>query len=319
MPDPNYMQSFQSGFGQNTWRNQQGGWQGAGQVGAGPGFQQQLLAAQQGMQQRQGGGLPRGGLDAQLESINQYYDQVRNATITLPSYGMSGGMKQRDFNIGFDPKTFMAQQLGGVGEEIGVSDQQSQRGGYGSDLNSLARKLAESYGLDIPRGQLVDEEGNLLITPDQIQASSGGAETVGSAAAKLNYLSAALTKRQNIEQQQKGIAAIQTGLGQVQSRGRGSLAAMQSGLYQDLADMYSNQEYEAADYSYFIERERMDLARELDRKARDLSKKRSRGQFWGGVAMTIGGIYGGRWDVAAQGAGMAASSWADTGYEDRWF
>jgi hypothetical protein len=310
--------AYSDDFLQNTWRSGQGNWQGAGQYGAGPQFQQQLLGMQQQQAQTQRGGLPPGGLDAQLESINAYYDQVRNAQIQLPKqmrlWGGGGGA--RTFNIGFDPQGFQAAQLGGVGEEMAVEKRSAR---YSNDLNSLARSLAQNYGLDIGRGDIVDERGNLLLTPDQVQASSGGSETIGSAAAKLNYLSAAISKEMNLKQQQKGIAALQTGLGQVQKRGRGSLAAMQSGLYQDLADMYSNMEFEAADYSYFIEKERMDLARELDRRARDISKKRARSQFWGGVAMGLGGILGGNWGVAAQGIGMAGSAYADTGYDDRWF
>jgi hypothetical protein len=314
-------------MGVYDWQRQQMQQQQQGRGGAGiqaiqggQGFQQQQLQQlQQQQQQTRQGGLPAGGLESQMESINAYYDKVRNASITVPSFSnvvWGGGVKGKKINIGFDPQAYEAGLLGGQGQETGVS---GNRQGYGNDLNSLARKLAEAYGLDIARGQIVDEKGNLLITPDQIQAQSGGGETLGSAAAKLNYLSAAITKEQNLQQQQKGIAALQTGLGQVQKRGRGSLAAMQSGLYQDLADMYSNQEFEAADYSFFIEKERMDLAMELDRRARDVMKKRARGQLWGGVFMFAAGAMAGNWSVAAQGGAMAAGAWGDTGYEDRWF
>ncbi len=287
--------------------------------GTAPATQQQTQLDQLQGQQREtmGAGLPRGGLDSQLDSINQYYDQVRNATIELPSMSSLGSAgKTKTYSIGFDPQAYQAQQLGGIGQEEEVG---AKTGGYSTDLNDLARRLATSYGLDIGRGEIVDQSGNLLITPDQIQAASGGSETVGSAAAKLNYLEAAITKEQNLQQQQKGIAAIQTSLGQVQKRGRGSLAAMQTGLYQDLADLYSNQQFEAADFSYFIERERMDLARELSRKARETTKGKARGHFWGGAALTVAGLYTGNWQVTAQGAGMVAGSYEETGYDDRWF
>lgn len=308
--------------GSNTARQALGfdqGYQQGDPGGIDPVNQQQMQLQQMQSQQRQtmGAGLPRGGLDSQLDSINQYYDQVRNATIELPSSSsLSGKNPTKTYNIGFDPQAYQANQLGGVGQETAVGDRQ---GGYSTDLNSLARRLATSYGLDIGRGDIVDASGNLLITPDQIQAASGGAETVGSAAAKLNYMSAAITKEQNLQQQQKGIAAIQTSLGQVQKRGRGSLAAMQTGLYQDLADLYSNQEYKAADYSYFIERERMDLARELDKRARDTSKGKARSQFWGGLVVGAAGLFTGNYAVAAQGASMSAQSYEGTGYNDRWF
>lgn len=304
-----FMQAYQRGS-----NSVQKSWGGGGQQ---QGFQQQMQGWQQQRQRMRGSEnkLQPGGLDAQLGSINSYYDMVRNAKTSVPSFSM-GGVQPKEMNIGFDPQAYQASQLGGRGQERGVGERSQ---GYSSDLNSLARRLAESYGLDIGRGQLVDESGNLMITPDQIQASSGGAETLGSAAAKLNYLSAAVTKEMNNQQQQKGIAAIQAGMGQIQKRGRGSLAAMQSGMYQDLADLYSNQEFEAADYSYFIQKEQMDLASELDRRARDVAKKRSRGQFWGGAAMTIGGLWTGNYGVAAQGFGMASTAYGDTGYDEKWF
>jgi hypothetical protein len=178
----------------------------------------------------------------------------------------------------------------------------------------MARNLAQNYGLAIGRGRLVDDQGNLLMTPEQLANASGGADTLGTAAAKMNFISQAIAKKQNEMQQQKGIAAIQTGLGQVQSRGRGSLAAMQSGFYQDLADLYSNQQYEAADFSYWIQKEQLDMQSELQRRAEKLAKKQARGQFIGGLALGTAGLFTGNFALAAGGYGQAAGSAGGTGW-----
>lgn len=244
----------------------------------------------------QTGGLPPTGLQQQLQSLNDYYSNVQQAQAP------GGG-------VGFDVQQQQFQQGGGAAMP---NVQQLQPGA--SNLESIARDLAERYGLPVGRGRLVDERGNLLVTPDQLAAASGGSETLGTAAAKLNYISQAVTREQNVQQQQKGIGAIQAGLGQVQKRGRGSLAVMMSGMYQDLADLYSNQEYEAADFSYFIQKEQMDIASELQRRQEKLAKKQARGGFLGGVIMSIAGIATGNIPMLGAGVGQATGSAGGTGW-----
>jgi hypothetical protein len=216
------------------------------------------------------------------------------------------------------PPTGVQQQVGTINAgqpppgQVPPGVAQPQPGGVGTtSLGNLAQQLAQSYGLPIGKGGLVDEQGNFLMTPDQLAAASGGQETMGSAAAKMNYISQAITQEQNRRQQQKGIAAIQTGLGLVQERGRGSLAAMQSGFYQDLADLYSNQEYEAADYSYFIQKEQLDIQQSIARDLRKAAEKKSK---FGGIGGAIGAIAGGLTgipglSVAGAGLGEAISGW----------
>lgn len=171
-----------------------------------------------------------------------------------------------------------------------------------TSLANLARTLATSYGLPVGRQDIVDEQGNLLVTPDQIVAQSGGKETLGGAAAKLNYISAAIARQQNEGQTKKAEAALSAGAGLVRSRGRGSAAAMQSGFYQGLAQLYDNQQYEAADYSYFIMKEQMDFAREQQRLAQKAAKKRGIGGMIGSIA---GGLIG---TFLAPGLGTAAGA-----------
>lgn len=238
-------------------------------------------------QGQQGQGLPPTGIQQQLNSLNQSYAQVR---------GLQG--------IGFDVRQQQFSQAQGM---QGQGALQNQRTGGSTSLDQLARSLAQNYGLAIGRGQMVDEQGNMLMTPDQIANASGGAETLGSAAVKMQYISQAIAKQQNEQAQQRGIAAIQTGLGQVQSRGRGSLAAMQSGMYQDLADLYSNQQYEAADFSYWVQKEQLDIQANLQRRAEKLAKKQARFGFVAGIAMMAAGNWAG-------GASMAAGSAAQTGW-----
>lgn len=238
----------------------------------------------------QGGGLPPTGLMQQEEQIQQFYEGVQQ------SYA------------GFDPRGEQYKQLGN-------QEWQPQEMAKGStSLDQMARSFAQQYRLPIGRGRLVDEYGNFLVTPEEMAASSGGAVTTGEAAAKMNYISQAITRKQNADQQQMGRAAIETGMGLVQSRGRGSLAAMQSGFYQDLADLYSNEEYEAADFSYFIQQEQLNVAADLQRRQEKLFKEQSRQQFIIGAIQTILGAATGNVGTAVAGAGTAAASAEGTGW-----
>ena len=129
--------------------------------------------------------------------------------------------------------------------------------------------------------------------------------TMGMASAKMNYISQAITSERDQQQQRLGRAALGTGLGLVQSRGRGSAAAMQSGFYQDLAESYSQEgaSYEALDFSFFIEEEKFQIAQEIERKRAKSAKKGGIGGAIGSLAGgALGAIFGG-----APGAGIGAS------------
>lgn len=236
-------------------------------------------------------GLPPTGLDQQLATLNQTYAAV-DAT---PKVG---------FNV------LEAQMAGGVAQDLPGGGGPEQLGG--TNIQQLAQKLAQNYGLAIGRGNIVDAQGNFLVTPDQLASSSG--DTLGEASAKMNYISQAISRQQNEQQQEKGIAAIQTGLGQVQERGRGSLASLQTGLYQDLADLYSNQEYQAADFSYFIQKEQMDIAQNLMRRQEKLAKKGARANFLGGIGVGIAGMISLNPAMAVGGFGSAAGAASGTGW-----
>jgi len=233
-------------------------------------------------------------MQQQLQSLNSLYDQVKN---------IQGG-------LGFDVRQQQFQQAGNA-------ELTPQTGGMGStSLDALARNLAQNYGMPIGRGRIVDENGNLLMTPQQIADASGGQVTLGEAATQLQMISQAIANKRNEQQQQKGIAALQTGLGQVQSRGRGSLAALQMGLYEGLADMYSNQEYEAADYSYFVQKEQLDIQQELMRKQEEMQKKQSRMGFFGGLLTAGLGFATGNVGMGVGGLGQTFGSAAGTGWFD---
>lgn len=212
-------------------------------------------------------GLPPTGIDQQLATVN--------AQTTL------------------QPQVAQAQAAPAAG---GAAPATTTPTGGATSIQALAQNLAQQLGLPIGRGKLVDDQGNFLMTPDQV-ALAGGArpgygglgQAMSTTAAKMGFISSAIANEQNRQQQRKGIAAISTGLGQVQKRGRGSLASMQSGLYQDLADLYSNQEYEAADFSYFIQQGMMNEAATRAHRARKSARKIARYQLIGSI---VGGVAG---------------------------
>lgn len=180
--------------------------------------------------------------------------------------------------------------------------------GYGStSLTQLARKLATSYGLQLGRQDLVDAQGNFMQTPDQLAAASGGRESKGSVAAKFNLIGDALQRQQQQAMLQRSEHALQAGLGLVKSRGRGSLAAMQSGYYQNLASLYQQQQYQAADFSYFIQAEQFERQQDLLRRQEKLQKKRGIGGMIGGIAGTIFGGPGG--GAIGSSVGEQVGSW----------
>ena len=251
---------------------------------------QQAPTTQQSQQQ----GLPPTGLQQQMNALHESYAQFQGVA-----------------DVGFDPRQWMFEQQ----QQSGNNMLEGQSGGAGStSLDAMAKSMAQRYGLNIGRGRLVDESGNFLYTPDQLAQASGGAMTTGEASAKMMYISQAVTKKQNEQQQQKGIAALETGLGQVQSRGRGSLAAMQSGYYQDLGDMYANQEYQSADFSFYIQQEQNAIANELMRRSEELATNQARSGFVVGVGLAIVGALTGNVALVVGGAAQAGASGAQTGW-----
>lgn len=181
-------------------------------------------------------GLPPTGLQQQSTSLNQQYQQGRMA--------------------------LQSQTLGPAGGQAG------QKGQFGqTSLSQMAQQLAQSYGLDVSRGSMVDAQGNFQFTPDQL---ANDKLSQGDVAARMNYIAQAINDRKIEQQQGKATAALQTGLGQVQSRGRGSLAAMQSGFYQSMAQVYTDPNLlpEQADFSYWIQKDKMDKAASI-RKSED--------------------------------------------------
>lgn len=238
-------------------------------------------------------GLPPTGLQQQIASLQQFYSAAQGQGVNAygaPQQALPGG----GVAPGAQPNTTLPGQ---------------------TNIQQLARSLATTYGLQFGRGELVDPSGNFMVTPEQLAAASGGSMTQGQAAAKMNYIAQAITNEQNKQQQAKGIAALSQGLGQVQSRARGSLAALTSGFYQDIADMYSNQEYQAADFSFYIEEERLRIQQEIQRKAEKRAKRGGIGGAIGSIAGGIGGfLLGGPAGavVGSQlggGVGQAAGSW----------
>lgn len=259
--------------------------------------------------QQQQQGLPPTGLQQQLSSMNSLYGNVQGAQMG----GQPGGRSRiggKFNNVGYNVREWQfsqAQQQGST--ELGQNNKVS-----GGSLDSMARNMAQRFGMSIGRGRLVDEAGNFLYTPKQLSEASGGQMTMGEAAANMNYISQALTKQQNEKQQALGIAAIQTGLGQVQQRGRGSLASMQTGQYEAMADMYANKEYEAADFSYWIQKEQQDIATQLQKNEASARKKQAQAGFWTGAAIAVVGFASGSLTTGVAGLTQAGASAETAGY-----
>jgi len=153
-------------------------------------------------------------------------------------------------------------------------------------IRDMAEQLARNYGINFAEGTLVDPQGNFRQNPEQLAALQGGAGAQGmdmaSIAESMNYVADAINQRQLEQQQNKAGAALQTGLGLVQERGRGSLAAMQSNFFQSMAAVYTDPNLlpDQADFSYWIARDREEEA-DLNRERED---KVTGGNTTGGAA-----------------------------------
>lgn len=235
-------------------------------------------------------GLPPTGLQQQLATINANHAQAA-------AQGIHSNPQAAN-------QALPASVTGGP--------QPTQRGS--TSLGQLAETLARSYGLSLPRGDIVDSNGNFLVTPDQIAAASGGKESMGTAAAKMNYIADAIQRQQQQAELQKSEAALATGAGLVGKRGRGSLAMLQEGTYQGIAALYQSQQHKAADFSYFIEKEKLDLQQQILARQEKLAKKQARGQFITGLGMVATGILTGNAALAVGGGAQAGGSAGSTGW-----
>lgn len=173
----------------------------------------------------------------------------------------------------------------------------------GTNLNDLASYLARQYGIALGRQPMVDERGNFLRHP-----------TNADEAVKFQFISQAIADEQNRRAQQKSVSALQAGIGQTQSRARGSLATMMSGKYEALSDLYSKEQHRAADFSYFVQKEQLDKMDEITKRMEKAAQGQSKGQMWGSLVGTIVGLFvpgvgplvGGSLGGAIGGAGSSA-------------
>lgn len=179
--------------------------------------------------------LPPTGIQQQVASVNQPPQQsgsIANRAV--------GNLQQQQ------------QQQQGTGQP----QQALQVGGFGStNLNQLAKSLFQQYGLGVGRGSLVDQMGNIVASPKDMAKQTG--MPVMDVVQKMSYISQSISDYQNRQAQQKGTSALQAGLGQVRSRGRGSLATLQSGFYQQMAATYTDANLlsQAQDFSPYVQEE----------------------------------------------------------------
>lgn len=263
-------------------------------------------------QQGQVPGLPPTGLQQQLASMQQQYAAYQSAR--APGLGAIG------VDVNANAASNQNSLRGGAtgqqqqGQQAMQATASPQLPGGQTSLQQLAQRLAQSYGLAVGRDALFDAQGNPNMTPDQLAAASGGKDTMGTAAAKMNYIAAAIQNQKNETNLKKSESALQAGLGLTSQRRSGSMIGQQQQFYSQLASLYQSQDKEAADFSYFIQKEKQDIENEMLRKAQKLAGKKARTGFWTGVALTAFGVASGNYWMAAQGAGQAYGSSGETGY-----
>lgn len=213
--------------------------------------------------------------------------------------------------------------LGNVGTDVHANDELMQqqlppiqnRGPMGqTSLQQLAQRLAQSYGLSLGRESLVDAEGNFNYNPEQLAEASGGQDTMGEAAAKMNYISAAIARRQQGDALKKSEAAMQAGLGLASQRRPGSMIEQQAQFYKGLSDLYQNQQYTAMDFSYYIQREHDLLQQQIYQNIQRQQTKNARANFWANVGLTVVNVVTQNWAGAAATAYGAYGSSEGTGY-----
>lgn len=222
-------------------------------------------------------GLPPTGLRMQMQTLNDEIDQRRQEE-------EGGGMQTMGATLG-PPLMLQPDPATSLGPTPIDPQGPSDRGVAQSSLRDLAEQMARGYGLNFSGGSLVDDQGNFMMTPDQLTAMQGEAGDLGDTAANMNRIAQAINDQKTQMQQDKATAALQAGAGLLQKRGRGSLAALQSGFYQSMAAVYTDPNLlpEQQDFSFWIQKEQMDEA----------ADQRLREDAGGGGAIAGGGAGGG--------------------------
>ena len=196
-------------------------------------------------------GLPPTALSMQMQSMNDQYQQAQ------------GEAQMGAMGAELGPPLYINPPIPGSQGAVPLDTQTPDPQQFAqSSLSDLAEKMARGYGLNFSRGGLVDEQGNFEMTPDQLAQGGDLSDT----AANMNRIAQAMNDQRIQQQQDKATAALQAGAGLLQKRGRGSLAALQSGFYQSMAQNYTDPNLlpEQQDFSYWIQKDQMDEA-EADR------------------------------------------------------
>lgn len=171
-------------------------------------------------------------------------------------------------------------QQGGAGT---VSIGQPQGSPSGTKLQQIAQQMADNYGLQTGGKPIVDASGNMNYMPQNADQ-----------AVAMQAISQAVANEQTRAAQNRAVAAIQAGFGQFSKRGPGSLMVLQSGLYENLANMYANEEYHAADFGYFIEKEAQERqAALLRQQKKEADRKGNLSGILGVAGAVVGFKFGG--------------------------
>jgi hypothetical protein len=111
---------------------------------------------------------------------------------------------------------------------------------YGN-MSEYANKLAKAYGLDVGGEPIVDERGNITRTPKNEQE-----------AMQLSRLATAVSNEMNRHYEAKAMGTLQMQAGLTRSRAPGSLAALQSGAYSQMASIYANTDISAGNFDQYV-------------------------------------------------------------------
>ena len=207
-------------------------------------------------------GLPPTGLAMQMSSLNEQIEQQRmddeaGGRQAMGAHVTRGTPQAPDL---FQPDPATSRGPTPIDTTGGAGD----RGVGQSSLRDLAEQMARGYGLNFSGGSLVDDQGNFTMTPDQLTELQGEGGDLSDTAANMNRIAQAINDQKIQMQQDKATAALQAGAGLLQKRGRGSLAALQSNFYQNMAAVYTDPNLlpEQQDFSYWIQKEGLEDAEE---------------------------------------------------------
>ena len=189
-----------------------------------------------------------------------------------------GGAYQSFLSMAKTPQGFpQAQPVMPVGSAPGLPGTTS--------LSEMGNYLGRLYGIDIGGQGLFDNEGTALRTPRNADE-----------AAAFNLISQRLADEKTKASMKKAEVALQQQQGLLQRSGRGSLSAFAAGGFGQMADLYSQQQFNPTDFGYWIAKEFQEKQERLARDQMRAMKKAAKYKMYGDIAtgittLAVGGMF----------------------------